>query len=318
MPINIQNNLPARKILKEENIFAITKKRAMDQDIRPLRIGILNLMPTKITTETQLLRLLSNTPLQMEVVLLQTETHESKNTPEEHLQQFYKTFNEVKNEKFDGMIITGAPVEQLDFKNVDYWNELEEIMEWIKHNVFSTLYICWAAQASLYYHYKIPKYPVGKKISGVFYHKVKVKHTKLLRGYDDFFYAPHSRYTEVRKEDIEKINELQILAESDEAGIYIVSSKGGRHIFITGHAEYDADTLKLEYERDIAKGLNIEIPKNYFPNDDAKKEPNVKWRSHANLLFSNWINYYVYQRTPFDLNEIQSESSNSFPEEHEE
>ena len=304
MPINIPNKLPARKTLTEENIFTLTEEKAIHQDIRPMRIGILNLMPTKITTETQLLRLLSNTPLQVEAILLQTETYESKNTPVEHLQEFYKTFNDVKKEKFDGMIITGAPVEHLDFKNVNYWGELEEIMEWVKTNVFSTLYICWAAQAGLYYHYKIPKYPVAKKISGVFEHKVKVKHTKLLRGYDDHFYAPHSRYTEVRREDIEKVDDIKILAESDEAGIYIVSSKDGRHIFITGHAEYDADTLKLEYERDINKGIEIEIPKNYFPNDDAKKAPVVKWRSHANLLFSNWINYYVYQRTPFNLNDI--------------
>ena len=305
MPINIPNNLPARKILTEENIFTITEKKALQQDIRPMRVGILNLMPTKITTETQLLRLLSNTPLQVEAVLLQTESHESKNTSAEHLHQFYKTFKDVKNEKFDGMIITGAPVEQLDFKSVNYWNELEEIMEWIKHNVFSTLYICWAAQAGLYHHYKIPKYPVEKKISGIFYHKVKVKHTKLLRGYDDNFYAPHSRYTEVRKEDIDKVDDLKILAESDEAGVYIVSSKDGRHIFITGHAEYDADTLKQEYERDIKKGIDIEIPKNYFPNNDAAKAPIVNWRSHANLLFSNWINYYVYQKTPFDLNTLK-------------
>ncbi len=304
MPINIPDNLPAREILKKENIFTITEERAIHQDIRPMRVGILNLMPTKITTETQLLRLLSNTPLQVEAVLLQTETHESKNTPAEHLQQFYKTFSEVKNEKFDGMIITGAPVEQLEFENVNYWNELETIMDWIKCNVFSTLYICWAAQAGLYYNYKIPKYPVNKKISGVFSHKVNVKHTKLLRGYDDYFFAPHSRYTEVRRKDIEKIDSLEILAESDEAGIYIVSSKDGRHIFITGHAEYDADTLKLEYERDIAKGFDIEVPKNYFPDNDAAKTPVVRWRSHANLLFSNWLNYYVYQKTPFNLNDI--------------
>ncbi|MCL2294327.1 MAG: homoserine O-succinyltransferase [Spirochaetes bacterium] len=304
MPINIPNNLPARKTLEEENIFTITEKKAIQQDIRPMRVGILNLMPTKITTETQLLRLLSNTPLQVEAVLLQAETHDSKNTSSEHLKEFYKTFKDVKNEKFDGMIITGAPVEQLDFKSVDYWNELEEIMEWIKYNVFSTLYICWAAQAALYYHHKIPKYPIGKKISGVYYHKVNVKHTKLLRGYDDYFYAPHSRYTEIRKEDIEKIDDLKILAESEDAGIYIVSSKDERHIFITGHAEYDADTLKLEYERDITKGIEIEIPKNYFPDNDVTKTPVVKWRSHANLLFSNWINYYVYQKTPFNLNDI--------------
>ncbi len=304
MPIKIPDNLPARSILNKENIFIMTEKRASHQDIRPLRIGIVNLMPTKITTETQLMRLLGNTPLQIEIVLLQTETYESRNTPPGHLAEFYKTFSEVKNNKFDGMIITGAPVEQLGFEQVDYWKELTDIMEWTKHNVFSTLYICWAAQAGLYYHFNIPKYPLEKKAFGVFAHKVNKKHTKLLRGFDDIFFAPHSRHTEIRKNDIEKIPELEILSESDEAGIYIVASKDGRHIFVTGHAEYDALTLKSEYDRDIGKGLNIEVPHNYYPDDNPGKMPVVRWKSQANLLFSNWLNYYVYQETPYNLGDI--------------
>lgn len=304
MPIKIPDNLPAREILDSENIFTMTENRAFHQDIRPLRIAILNLMPTKITTETQLMRLLGNTPLQIEAVLLQTETYESRNTPGEHLKEFYNTFSNVKNEKFDGLVITGAPVEQLDFEQVEYWDELKEIMEWSAHNVFSTLHICWAAQAGLYYHYNIPKYPLDKKMFGIFAHRVNIKHTKLLRGFDDVFYAPHSRHTEVRRSDIEKVDELEILSESDEAGIFIVSSKNGRDVFVTGHAEYDALTLKAEYDRDVSKGLDIDVPVNYFPENNPLKTPMVKWRSHANLLFSNWLNYHVYQETPFNLTDI--------------
>ena len=304
MPIKIPDNLPAREILISENIFLMTEDRAMHQDIRPLRIGILNLMPTKITTETQLLRLLGNTPIQIDAVLLQPETHESRNTSADHLKEFYKTFREVKNEKFDGMIITGAPVEQLDFEQVNYWKELTEIMDWTKHNVFSTLHICWAAQAGLYYNYNIPKHPLPEKMFGVFKHNVNVKHTKLLRGYDDIFFAPHSRHTEIRRGDIEKVPQLEILSESDKAGIYIVASKDGRHIFVTGHAEYDPLTLKAEYDRDKDKGLDIAVPENYYTDNDPEKAPVVRWRSHANLLFSNWLNYYVYQETPYNLDDI--------------
>ncbi len=304
MPIKIPDNLPAREILNRENIFIMTEDRASHQDIRPLKIGILNLMPTKITTETQLMRLLGNTPLQIEAVLLQTESYQSKNTSSDHLNEFYKTFGEIKHEKLDGMIITGAPVEQLDFEEVEYWNELKEVMEWTKHNVFSTLHICWAAQAGLFYHYNIPKYPLENKMFGVFRHNVNIKHTKLLRGFDDVFFAPHSRHTEVRREDIEKTEELEILAESDEAGIYIAASKNGRDIFVTGHAEYDPLTLKAEYDRDIAKGLKIAVPKNYYPDDNPDLTPVVRWRSQANLLFSNWLNYYVYQETPYNLSDI--------------
>jgi homoserine O-succinyltransferase len=305
MPIKIPDQLPAREVLQNENIFIMDENRAYHQDIRPLHIAIVNLMPTKITTETQLMRLLGNTALQVEVALLHPETHQSKNTSEEHLKNFYKTFSEVKNDKFDGLIITGAPVEQLDFEDVNYWEELTGIMEWAKHHVFSTIYICWAAQAGLYYHYQIPKYPLSVKMFGVFEHKVQQKYTRLLRGFDDFFLAPHSRYTEVRREDIEKIPEIDLLAESDDAGVYLVASRDGRHIFVTGHSEYDPFTLKAEYDRDIAKGLPIAVPKNYFLNDDPTREPVVRWRSHANLLFQNWLNYYVYQETPYDLNDLK-------------
>lgn len=305
MPIKIPDNLPAKEILQNENIFVMDENRAYHQDIRPLRIAIVNLMPTKITTETQLMRVLGNTALQIEVILLRPETHQSKNTSEEHLNNFYKTFSEVKNEKFDGLIITGAPVEQLQFEDVNYWDELTGIMDWAKHHVFSTLYICWAAQAGLYYHYQIAKYPLSEKMFGVFEHNICQKYTKLLRGFDDVFIAPHSRYTEVRKADIEKVAEIELLVDSPEAGVYIVGSKDGRHIFVTGHSEYDPLTLKSEYDRDIAKGLSISVPRNYFPNDDPTKEPVVRWRSHANLLFQNWLNYYVYQETPYDLNDIE-------------
>jgi homoserine O-succinyltransferase len=305
MPVKIPDNLPAAQILHDENIFVMTEKRATSQDIRPLKIAILNLMPTKVVTETQLLRLIGNTPLQVDVVLLHMESHVSKNTSAEHLTAFYRTFSDVKDETFDGLIITGAPVEHLPFEEVDYWEELKEILEWKIHNVFSTFHICWGAQAGLYYHYGIPKYHMGKKLFGVYPHKVTKKNVKLLRGFDDVFYAPHSRYTEVRREDIEKVPDLEILAESPQAGIYIVASKDERQIYVSGHSEYDANTLLLEYERDIAKGLDIDPPENYFPDDDPSKPPLVTWRSHANLLFANWLNYYVYQETPYDLNQIR-------------
>ncbi|AGK96542.1 homoserine O-acetyltransferase MetA [Clostridium pasteurianum] len=304
MPINIPDNLPAAKVLNDENIFAIDEKRANKQDIRPLSIVILNLMPMKITTETQILRLLSNSPLQVDITLIYPKTHSFKNTSEEYLFKYYETFDDIKNKKFDGMIITGAPIEQIDFKDVDYWNELVEIMEWSLHNVYSTLHICWGAQAGLYYHYNIPKYPLSKKMFGVFLHKTTEKNVNLLRGFDDVFYVPHSRHTEVRRKDIEKDPRLKILSESEDAGIYIVTAKHGRQIFVMGHSEYDSLTLKAEYDRDISNNENIEIPKNYFKDNDPKKDPVVKWRGHSNLLFLNWLNYYVYQETPYNLDEI--------------
>ena len=305
MPIKIPDNLPATEILSSENIFVMSENRAFHQDIRPLKIAILNIMPTKVTTETQILRLLSNSPLQIEIVLLHPKTHTSKNTPEKHLMAFYKTFDDIKDEKFDGMVITGAPVEQLEFEEVNYWEELKQIMDWKVNNVTSTLHICWGAQAALYYHFGIPKYPLEKKMFGVFSHTTCKKNVKLLQGFDDEFLAPHSRHTEIRRADIEKIPNLEILAESEDAGVYIVATKNGRKVFVTGHSEYDPFTLKAEYERDVAKGLDIEKPKNYFPNDDPTGEPIVKWRGHSNLLFSNWLNYYVYQETPYDLSEIK-------------
>ncbi len=307
MPINIPDNLPAAEVMSNENIFFMTENRAYHQDIRPLKIVMLNLMPTKIVTETQIFRLLGNSPLQVDIVLLHPRTYQSKNTPEEHLIKFYNTFDEICNQKFDGMIITGAPVEQMEFEEVAYWDELKEIMNWTRTNVYSTLHICWGAQAGLYYHYGIPKYSLEKKLSGVYKHTVNKQNVKLLRGFDDEFYVPHSRYTEVRREDIEKVKDLDILSESEDAGIYIVAAGKGRHIFVTGHSEYDALTLKTEYDRDLAKGLDIEIPKNYFRDDDPKKTPIVRWKSHANLLYCNWLNYYVYQETPFDLNELKEE-----------
>lgn len=305
MPIRIPDKLPATKQLRNENIFIMSETKAMHQDIRPLKIAIVNLMPTKITTETQLLRLLSNSPLQVEIDLVQMDSHHSKNTSAEHLKTFYKTFDEIKPSKYDGMIITGAPVEKLRFEEVDYWDELVEIMEWSKTHVTSTLHICWAAQAGLYYHYGVPKHRLEEKCSGVFLHKVNRRTAKLVRGFDNEFYAPHSRNTEVRREDIKKVKELEILAESKDAGVYIVFTKGGRRIFVTGHAEYDANTLKDEYYRDLEKGINPSVPKNYFPNDDPTKKPIVRWRSHANLLFSNWLNYFVYQITPYNIDEIK-------------
>lgn len=301
MPIKIPNGLPAREILSNENIFIMDEERAFHQDIRPLRIAILNLMPIKVTAETQLLRLLSNSPLQIEITLLYQESYESKHTPKEYLANFYSTFRHVKNKKFDGLIITGAPVEHMAFEDVDYWAELTEIMEWSKHNVTSTLHICWAAQAGLYYHYGIPKYPLPEKMFGVFTHKLNYKNEKLLRGFDDNFYVPHSRHSEVRKEDIEKVKGLRILSESDECGVHIVITEDGKQVFVMGHSEYDANSLKYEYERDLAKGLDIKIPKNYFPDDDPSKTPIVRWRGHGNLLFTNWLNYYVYQETPYEL-----------------
>lgn len=305
MPIKVTDKLPATKQLRNENIFVMSETKAMHQDIRPLKIAIVNLMPTKITTETQLLRLLSNTPLQVEPDLIAMKSHESKNTSYEHLSSFYKSFDEIKDRKYDGMIITGAPVENLNFEEVDYWEELKEIMEWSTTHVTSTLHICWAAQAGLYYHYDIPKYSLKEKCSGVFLHKVNRKTAKLVRGFDSQFYAPHSRYTEVRAEDIKQIKELEILADSEEAGVYIVFSKGGRRIFVTGHSEYDANTLADEYNRDLQKGINPKIPKNYFPDDNPKKAPIVRWKSHASLLFSNWLNYFVYQITPYDIDSIK-------------
>lgn len=302
MPINIPDNLPAKEILKNENVFIMMHERAIHQDIRPLKIAILNLMPTKIVTETQLLRLLGNTPLQIEITLIHTKTHTSKNTPAEHLITFYNTFYEIKNEKFDGLIITGAPVEKMEFEEVEYWDELTEIFEWSKTNVTSTLHICWGAQAGLYYHYKIKKYLLPEKMFGVFPHHI-TKKTELLNGFDDEFYVPHSRHTEIKREEIEQVNNLSILSESEEAGVYIVASNDGKQIFVTGHSEYDPLTLKAEYERDLNLNLDIKIPKNYFPNDDPTKQPIVRWRSHANLLFSNWLNYYVYQQTPYNLYE---------------
>ncbi len=304
MPVKIPSSLPAREILERENIFVMDEERALHQDIRPLRVAILNLMPTKIATETQILRLLSNSALQVEITLMHAATHESKNTSAEHLLNHYYAFDEVKRQKFDGLIITGAPVEQMPFEEVDYWEELTQIFEWAEQNVESIFYICWAAQAGLYYKYGIPKYPLPRKMFGVFEHRVLSREESLTRGFDDVFFAPHSRHTEIRRADIEKVPDLKVLAESDEAGVYIVTSKDNRHLFITGHSEYDPLTLKAEYDRDVSKGLPIHIPKNYYPNDDPSQPPIVRWRGHANLLYGNWLNYYVYQITPYDLNEI--------------
>ena len=305
MPIKIPNELPAYKTLTDENIFVMDENRAVTQDIRPLRIAIVNLMPTKIDTETQLLRLLGNTPLQVQVELLHMKSHESKNTSKEHLLAFYKTFDDIKHMNFDGMIITGAPVELLEFEDVEYWQELCDIMEWSKKHVHSTLHICWGAQAGLYYHFGVPKFPLEKKMFGIFPHKVVRKSSILFRGFDDVFMVPHSRRTTVYAEDVEKCGGLKILASSDEAGLYAVMTENGKQIFIMGHSEYDSLTLKREYIRDKTAGIPIDIPKNYFPNDDDTLDPVVSWRSCANLLFSNWLNYFVYQTTPFNLDEIQ-------------
>ena len=305
MPIRIPNDLPAVKTLNDENIFVMTEKRAITQDIRPLKILLLNLMPKKIETETQLSRLLGNSPLQVDLELIHTRTHHSKNTSKEHLLSFYKTFDDVKDRNFDGMIITGAPVEKMDFEEVDYWDELCEIMEWSKTHVYSTFHICWGAQAGLYYHYGINKSLMDKKLLGVFPHNGRYKTSILLRGFDEEFMVPHSRYTTISEADIEKIKDLRILATSEKAGVFAVSTDGGRQIFITGHPEYDKDTLKNEFLRDRNEGLDTALPENYFPNDDETKEPIVSWRSHANLLYSNWLNYYVYQSTPYDITEIK-------------
>ncbi|MEW9124351.1 MAG: homoserine O-succinyltransferase [Thermotaleaceae bacterium] len=305
MPIKIPDGLPAADVLNNEDVFVMYHTRAYHQDIRPLKIAILNLMPTKIATEIQFLRLLGNSPLQVDITLLHAKSHLSKNTPEEHLTNFYNTFEDIKDEKFDGLIITGAPVENLDFEDVTYWNEIMEIMEWSKHNVYSTLYVCWAAQAGLYYHYGIPKYPLPQKMFGVFPHKIYHKSHKLLRGFDDVFFAPHSRHTEIRRQDIEKIEGLYILSESDEAGVYIVACAEGRQIFVTGHSEYDPLTLKGEYDRDMAKGDSIQVPQNYFEADNPQNPPVVRWRGHSNLLFSNWLNYFVYQETPYELERLK-------------
>ena len=304
MPIKIQDGLPAIKVLGDENIFVMTESRAAHQDIRPLKILILNLMPLKIVTENQLLRMLSNSPLQCEVELIRPSSHESRHTPREHLEVFYKSFHDVRMRKFDGLIITGAPVETLEFEQVDYWDEMVRIMEWAKTHVFSTLYICWAAQAGLYHHHGVPKHPVASKVSGVFTHGVNDRRRPLVRGFDDGFFAPHSRHTEVRREDIAGKEELFILSESEEAGIYIVVSNDGRHVYVTGHSEYDLLSLKDEYDRDVKRGDNPPIPRNYFPDDDPKRAPIIRWRSHAHLLFANWLNYYVYQAPPFDLEAI--------------
>ncbi len=301
MPLNISDNLPAVKILEKENIFVMKETRAVHQDIRPLQILIFNLMPVKITTETQILRLLSNTPLQVEITLIYTKMHLSKNTPKEHLDSFYKTFDDISIHKYDGLIITGAPIEHLEFEEVDYWEEMVRIMDWADHHVTSTMFICWASQAGLYHHYGIPKYMRNEKMFGVFRHKIYSRTNLLTRGFDDYFLAPHSRYTEVRKEDIEKVSDLEILADSEEAGIYLVATRDLKRIFVTGHSEYDPLTLKSEYDRDVAKGLDIRIPENYFLNDDPGQTPIVRWRSHASLLFSNWLNYCVYQVTPYLL-----------------
>ena len=305
MPIKIPNLLPATQVLLNENIFVMTETRAMTQDIRPLKILMLNLMPQKIVTETQIARVLGNTPLQVELELLQTATHKSTHTSEEHMLAFYKTFDEVKHKKYDGMIITGAPVEHLRFEDVEYWDELCEIMEWSKTHVTSTFHICWGAQAGLYYHYGINKVQLDAKLFGVFEHKVDYKRSILFRGFDDSFVVPHSRHTTCNREDIEAVPELKILSSSDDAGVFVVSTDKGRQIFVTGHSEYDADTLRNEYLRDKNAGLPIDVPKNYFPDDDDTKEPIVRWRSCANLLYSNWLNYFVYQSTPYNIEEIE-------------
>ena len=307
MPIQIPNDLPAANTLLQENIFVMTQQRAESQQIRPLEIVLLNVMPTKIATETQLSRLLGNTPLQVNLELMHMSSHKSKNVSQEHLLAFYKSFDELKHRKFDGMVITGAPVELLDFEDVDYWQELCEIMEWSKTNVHSTFHICWGAQAGLYYHYGVPKYPLEQKLFGVFQHEADYKRAILLRGFDDIFWAPHSRHTTIHREDVEKVAGLKILASSKEAGVYAVMSKGGRQIFVTGHSEYDPETLNKEYVRDKSQGLKIDVPKNYFPDDDDTKAPIVSWRGHANLLFSNWLNYFVYQTTPYDIMTIGKE-----------
>lgn len=304
MPIKIPDGLPAKEILLGENIFVMDEVRAVHQDIRPLRIAILNLMPTKIATETQFLRLLGNSALQVEIALMRVSSHQSKNTPEEHLITFYQTFDQLRSEKFDGFIITGAPVEQMPFEEVDYWNELTEIIDWSRSHVYSTLFVCWGAQAALYHQYRIPKYPLPSKMFGAFEHRINRLNVPLLRGFDDVFLAPHSRHTEIRRKDIQPFPDLEILSESPEAGVYLVARRDGRQFFVTGHSEYDPLTLKAEYDRDVAQGMPIHVPVNYYPDDDPTRHPVVRWRGHSNLLFANWLNYYVYQETPYDLDTL--------------
>jgi len=305
MPVRVPSSLPAVEALRNENIFVIEEQRASTQDIRPLRIAILNLMPLKIMTETDLLRLISNTPLQIEIDFLEPDGHVSKNTPREHIEAFYQKFDDIKHNNYDGFIVTGAPVEKVDFEEVDYWPQLQEIFDWAHSHVTSTLYICWAALAGLYHHYGVPKYILDKKISGVFKHKVNDCMNPIFRGFDDIFYVPHSRYSEVRKEDIVKNSELRVIAESDESGVYMVMGRNGRELFITGHSEYSPLTLDFEYHRDLEKGLNPQIPDNYYLDDNPDNPPIVRWRSHANLLFTNWLNYFVYQETPYDIRDIK-------------
>lgn len=306
MPIRIPSNLPARRILEDENIFIMTEERAYSQDIRPLEIGILNLMPTKIETETQLSRLLGNTPLQVQLTLIQVDSHVAKNTSKEHMLAFYKSFSSIRDRYFDGLVITGAPVEMLEFEEVSYWNELCEIFEWTKTHVHSTFHICWGAQAALYYHFGIRKHKLEKKLFGVYKHRVSYTNPILLRGFDEEFHVPHSRHTTILTEDVMAVKELKLFSTSEEAGVYAMATDKGRQIFITGHSEYDRDTLKMEYLRDLSQGKDIDIPKNYFPDDNPERIPVMNWRSHANLLYSNWLNYFVYQTTPFELNEIRS------------
>ena len=306
MPIKVPDQLPAREILEGENIFVMTEFRAMHQDIRPLKLLILNLMPTKIVTETQLLRKLSNSPIQTEVEFLYTKSHVSKNIDSQHLESFYTTFDDIKGRRYDGMIITGAPVENMEFEDVDYWDELCQIMEWTTTNVHSTMHICWGAQAGLYYHYGIPKIPLDKKLFGIFEHTLVKPNIPFFRGFNDIFSMPHSRYTTVEKQDILNVPELELLSVSDKAGVFAVKSEDNHRFFITGHPEYDADTLALEYFRDVDRGLDIQVPYNYFPNDDPTQKPRITWRAHAQLLYSNWLNYYVYQTTPYDLSDIGS------------
>ena len=303
MPINIPDNLPAFDILASENIFVMSSTRATTQDIRPLKLAILNLMPTKITTETQILRMIGNTPIQIDITLLQTATHESTHIDHRHMDAFYRTWKDIRNQFYDGLIITGAPVENMGFEDVDYWEELKAIMDWSLSHVYSTFHICWGAQAALYHHYGIPKYPLPEKCFGIYPHTVNhsAMFDPLVRGFDDIFYVPHSRHSEIRAEDIQKVPELNIIAQSQQAGVYLVTAMGGRQVFVTGHSEYDADTLKQEYDRDISQGLSIDVPYNYYQDDDPSKDPVVTWRSHANLLYFNWLNYYVYQGTPFDV-----------------
>ena len=305
MPLRLPDRLPAIELLKQENIFVMDTRRASTQDIRPLRIAILNLMPIKITTETDLIRLLSNTPLQVEVDFMKIKSHTSKNTPIEHMQAFYRDFDEMKKLKYDGLIVTGAPLEQMEYNEVKYWDELTEVFNWAHRNVTSTMFICWAAQAGLYHFYGVPKHATDKKVFGVFEHHVLEPMLPIFRGFDDTFYVPHSRHSEVRREDIEKVEGLNIVSESEDAGVHMVIARGGREIFITGHSEYSPYTLDQEYKRDLGKGLPIDMPKNYYRDDDPEKGPLVRWRAHANLLFSNWLNYYVYQETPYNIDEIK-------------